>query len=184
MRLRLDLFAQGLADEHQSAELNDVAGTMDRAIQRLGLAVSELHPPLRDAIGLISVIRFMLRELAEFAGIETHLDERLSEELSPETCGIVYRIVNECLTNIRKHARARNVVVAMESSVAGILVAVEDNGTGFDKGRIEHDPVNHIGLQLMRERAEAAGGWYRVESVPGRGTTIELWLPASPEPKR
>jgi PAS domain S-box-containing protein len=180
LKPRLQVFIQGLADAKESAELTDIAATMDRAIDRLGLVVSELHPPLRDASGLISLVRFMLRELAEFAGVASHLDERIRDELSPETCRIVYRIFNECLINIRKHARARNVVVAMESTTAGILVAVEDNGTGFDVARVDEDPANHIGVQLMRERAEAAGGWYRQESTPGLGTTTRFWIPSSP----
>jgi signal transduction histidine kinase len=129
---------------------------------------------------LISVIGFLLRDLAELGGVVTHLDERVSGQLSPETCTIVYRILNESLTNIRKHARARNVVVAMESSEDGILVAVEDDGAGFDIARIDQDPASSIGLQLMRERAESAGGWYRQESGPVRGTTIEFWIPSSP----
>ena len=127
---------------------------------------------------LIEEIRSMLRELTN-EGVISHLDDRIRDDLSPMMSGIVFQVVNECLTNIRKHARARNVVVAMESSANGILVAVEDNGTGFDVARIDQDPAHHIGLELMRERAEAVGGWYRVESAPGRGTTTEFWIPSS-----
>jgi PAS domain S-box-containing protein len=180
LKLRLYLFIQRLADEQKAAELTEVAEAMDRTTHRLGLVVSELRPAMQDISGLTSEVRFMLRELVEYEEIVTHLDERVSDELTPETCRIVYRIVNESLTNIRKHARARNVVVAMESSEGGILVTVEDNGTGFDVAGIDRDPVNHIGLLLMRERAEAAGGRFRVDSTIGEGTTIEFWIPSIP----
>ena len=183
LKIRVDELIPDLSDERQAAELTDVADTMERAIDRLGLIVSELRPPLRDASGLISVIRFLLRELAESGDVTPHLDDRVREEVSPETGAVVYRLINESLANVRKHALARNVVVAMESSEGGILVTVEDNGKGFDVARIEQDPAHHIGLQLMRERAEGAGGRYSVESAFGDGTTVEFWIPSPLGPR-
>jgi signal transduction histidine kinase len=130
--------------------------------------------------GLISVIRALLQELAEPGDITVHLDDRVREELSPETCEIVCRIVDECVTNIRAHAHARDVVVAMESTADGIQVMIEDNGTGFDVAKVGRSPTGDASLRTMRERAEASGGWYRVDSSPGNGTTTEFWIPSSP----
>lgn len=124
-------------------------------------------------------IRRLLQSVAEGSGIATHLDDRLDEEPTSEARTVVYRIVEEALTNVERHARARGVVVAVERQAAGVLVTIEDNGAGFDPVDVFELSAEHLGLQVMRERAQMSGGWLRANSAIGFGTTIEFWIPSS-----
>ena len=92
---------------------------------------------------------------------------------------MLYRIVQEALANVRKHARASSVSVLLEERQGGFNVRVEDDGEGFATGEMGPLP-GHLGLPGMRERAELAGGWSRVNSSPGAGTVVEAWVPAEP----
>jgi signal transduction histidine kinase len=83
------------------------------------------------------------------------------------------RIVQEALTNVRKHARAEHVTVCLEPNRRGLLLTIVDDGVGFRRSRHQHS----FGLQTMAERANSAGGTLAVHSEPGVGTTVELWLP-------
>jgi signal transduction histidine kinase len=108
------------------------------------------------------------------------LDDRLSGVvLTPEVLMVIFRIVNEALSNVRRHAAARHVVVAMEPADDGVRVTIEDDGRGFEPSITEeHDP-GHWGLRSMQERARLAGGACQVRSAPGFGTTVELWVPSA-----
>ena len=89
---------------------------------------------------------------------------------------ILYRLAQEALTNVRKHARASTAAVLLDERDGGYRLRVTDNGVGF---KVEDaSPVpGHLGLAAMRERAELAGGWLRIESAVDAGTTVECWLP-------
>ena len=126
---------------------------------------------------MAEAVRSLLRNLVEPSGIETHLDDRLSDEPSTEALVVVYFIVREALINVRQHAHARNVVIAIETNNEGILVTVEDNGAGFDT-KTDPQLPGDLGLEVMLERAERAGGWLRADSAIGFGTTIAFWIPS------
>jgi signal transduction histidine kinase len=89
---------------------------------------------------------------------------------------LIYRNVREALANARKHARANAVLVEFLDIADGCLVRIVDDGVGYHPADIEDRP-GHLGLVLMRERAELAGGWCRIESSPGSGTIVEFWVP-------
>jgi len=94
---------------------------------------------------------------------------------------VVYRIVQEALTNTRKHARARRVDLLVESTDGGVRVRIADDGVGLPEGQSDRSAPGHMGLSAMRERAEMAAGWWRIESAPGRGTVVEFWVPGDPD---
>jgi signal transduction histidine kinase len=97
--------------------------------------------------------------------------------LSPEIETALYRIVQEALTNVQKHARARSVSVVLLQSGTQISAVIEDDGSGFEVGAIS-DPANHrLGMLGMRERVELVGGSLVVESSPGLGTTVISRIP-------
>jgi signal transduction histidine kinase len=84
----------------------------------------------------------------------------------------------EALTNVSKHARASMVEVLLERRGVGVAVRIRDNGEGFDLPAPDAPPEpGHIGLISMRERAEAAGGRFALVSEPGKGTTVDFWMP-------
>jgi signal transduction histidine kinase len=86
--------------------------------------------------------------------------------------------IAEALNNVEKHARATRVRVVAETADRGIRIQVSDDGTGFVVAESARVP-GHIGLVAMRERAQLAGGWCRIDSDPGTGTKIDFWVPMS-----
>ena len=106
----------------------------------------------------------------------------MDEEPPPETRTIAYRIIQEAVANARKHSGAKGVDVLLASEDGGLQVRISDNGKGLEASE---SPPGHMGLSAMRERAEMAGGWLRVdghEQQQGKGTTIEFWLPGPTDP--
>ena len=90
---------------------------------------------------------------------------------------LLYRIAQEAVVNARKHAEARSVRIEVVEAADGVVVRVIDDGRGFVPDLQSEPEPGHLGLSTMVERAELAGGWARVISAPGQGTTIECWLP-------
>jgi signal transduction histidine kinase len=105
--------------------------------------------------------------------VEARLDGR---RLSPETETSVYRIVQEALTNVVKHADARHVSVVVTRKERSVSVVIEDDGRGFDPDSVRHDA---LGLLGMGERVELLNGVLLVESSPGAGATLVIELPLS-----
>ena len=91
----------------------------------------------------------------------------------------VFHIVQEALANVRKHSKAKNVRVLVRSDdEANYLVLVEDDGQGIQEPEVTARPGEHVGLSIMRERAEKLGGAFNIESEPGEGTRVELTFQA------
>jgi signal transduction histidine kinase len=125
---------------------------------------------------LVAAVRLYLEQAGTEAGIDIALDHRLLTEPGATTRLALYRIVQEAVTNVRKHAEARLASVTIEEREGGILVRVTDDGVGFDASN--GSPPGHLGLSAMREHAEIAGGRLSIRSRPREGTTIEAWVPA------
>lgn len=178
--IRLGILHNQIPDE-QSAQtaLAELEEAVSDATTRLRNLAFELHPRALDWPGsLRTVLRESLRLLAENAGVEVTLDEQVTDEPSPEARAICYRIAQEALANVRKHANATKVDVLIESSDDGIHVRIQDDGIGFPASR-SIDPPGHLGLASMKGRAELAGGWWNVQSSPGQGTVVEFWVPTT-----
>jgi len=147
------------------------------AVARLRTMVFELRPPTLDEEGLVSALQLYLEEFQLDSGIRYTLRNELRDEPSVSVRTVVYRVAQEALTNVRKHARASRVTVSLKPARDGISLTVEDDGIGWQLG--DGDPgLRHIGVSEMRERAEIAGGTLTVRSGSGHGTVIHLWVPA------
>jgi signal transduction histidine kinase len=156
---------------HQAQSL---LGQTEDALRRL---LFEVRPPaLEDPEGLSESIRDRLAMFRSLTGIEAELELDLPEGLSYEFKSTVFRQLAEALTNIEKHARATRVQVRVTASDGGVHGLVADNGKGFVVAERNNLP-GHLGLLALKERALMAGGWYKIESQPGLGTTIEFWMP-------
>ena len=179
LRLRLqDQAARRILDKLQEA--------LTLSSSHLRQLIFDLRPSALQDGSLGTALRAYLEHMHAEAGIAYRLDDRLSAWAPDSVALLIYRNVLEVLANVRKHARASTVTVELLDLEGGYLVRIVDDGVGYDPADIEDRP-GHLGLVLIRERAELAGGWSRIESSPGTGTTVEFWVPlgvSSTEPDK
>jgi signal transduction histidine kinase len=147
-------------------ELRDRVVTTLQDVRRLAV---ELRPKVLDDFGLVSALERLAETFDEATGIRVQVETLTSERLPGEVETTLFRIAQEALTNVVKHAHARNVTVLLTRREGTAAVVIEDDGRGFDP---EHVDSDGIGLVGMRERVALLGGRLRVESSPGSGTTI------------
>ncbi len=154
-----------------TAELRALVVDTLQEVRRLAV---ELRPKALDDFGLVPALKRLAQSARERTGLNVQVEARLGEiRLPPEIETAVYRIVQEALTNILKHAEARDVSVVLTRRGDVVVGLIEDDGKGFDvSGR--RDGVGLIG---MRERVELLDGSLAVDSTPGGGTTLVLELP-------
>ncbi len=170
-----DRSSEGLKGER----LTELRQNLRAAVESLRRVLFETRPPLLDEAGLVVAIRIYLRQIASEASFRYEVRSTLTREPVGQVRTVAYRIVQEAVTNIRKHAAAKMVSVTLMDEADGMLVRVRDNGRGFSSGDVVRAGRTHIGLLSMRERAELAGGWLEIDSTPGSGTTVAFWLPLS-----
>jgi PAS domain S-box-containing protein len=175
--LQLQALGGRLRDPRSTELLERLAATATESVGRLRQLVFELRPPLLDEVGLAAAIEQYARRAGELAGFVAQVSDQSAGELPDELRVVAYRIVQEALANVRAHAHAGRVAVRLEEVDGGLLARVSDDGVGFLPGVARRRPAGHLGLISMREQAAMAGGWCRVASAPGMGTTVELWLP-------
>jgi signal transduction histidine kinase len=144
-----------------------------------GLAV-RLRPTSLDDVGLESALGQLVAEWSARTGVraEFHAAGLGPRRLTAEVETALYRVVQEALTNVARHAHATNVSVVVTRADNLMSIVVEDDGTGFDAGAA---PKGRLGLVGMRERVELVGGTIDVESSPGAGTTVTLQIPIPAE---
>jgi len=130
--------------------------------------------------GLYAALQRYLTNIVQ-DGLQVHFDVRLYTRHSIETESVLYRIAQEALNNVTKHAHARQVEVVLESGENKIMMSVQDDGMGF--ALPTHDLTEHstksLGLKIMAERAQALGGTFEISAAPGSGTRIEVVIPIS-----
>jgi PAS domain S-box-containing protein len=175
--LQLQALGGRLRDPRSTELLSRLAATATESVGRLRQLVFELRPPLLDEVGLAAAIGQYASRGGELAGFVAQVTDESAGELPDELRVVAYRIVQEALANVRAHAKASRVAVRLEEVDGGLLVRVSDDGVGFLPGLVERRPAGHLGLISMREQATMAGGWSRIASAPGMGTTVEVWIP-------
>ena len=164
--------------------LQAVVRACDEALRLMRAAAAEarrlidgLRPPMLDELGLEEAIESLVERLRGTGPEIEYLHPRPLHELDPDVATAVFRIVQECLSNIRKHSQARHARIVVEPCADGIAVIVLDDGIGFDVGVI---PPDRFGLEGIRQRARLFGREAKITSGPGAGTRIEVTLPLNP----
>jgi PAS domain S-box-containing protein len=138
----------------------------------------ELHPRHLDTLSLASSMRAHIEEFADYSGLQVEFKEHNVPAHVPMPITIcVYRLLQESLENIRKHAQATRVSVRLEGDNTDLELSVSDDGTGFEYA----ENKKGLGLTSMQERVRALRGRVCIDSQPGRGTTIVVRIPASSE---
>jgi signal transduction histidine kinase len=160
-----------MLDEAQSLLLET-----EEALRRL---LFEVRPPALEVPGgFLETLRERVRMLRSLTGAELDVEIDLPEDLSYEYRSMLFRQFSEAIANVEKHAAATRVSIRLQSHDGGILGVVTDNGRGFVVAERDRLP-GHLGLLALNERALLAGGWNKITSEPGLGTTVEFWLPVS-----
>jgi two-component system sensor histidine kinase UhpB len=146
----------------------------------VGFRVWELRPTVLKELGLRAALTSYVRKWSEHFGIPArlHTSRSTDDPLTSELETMVYRLAQEALNNVAKHARADHVDVVLERGSENLSLIVEDNGVGFDPSNLE-TVGGGLGLIGMRERAALVGAHLQIESTPGRGTTVIVRAPAA-----
>ena len=160
-------------------ELNKIRETMQKSVKELRRAISNLRPIPLQEIGLVPAICEIIESLnQEGMKCSVETDEQLPVmSLAEETA--IYWIVQESISNIRKHSNATEVTVKLHACDGGIKIEICDNGIGFKTDVILNSSLmlEHMGLVGMQERAKLIGGSMNVDSTPGAGTSVILSIP-------
>ncbi|HEY7731688.1 MAG TPA: GAF domain-containing protein [Gaiellaceae bacterium] len=175
--LGLKTLEEDVTTEHgraSAAALRELVVSTLQDVRRLAV---ELRPAALDDFGLGPALERLVDTFAEKASVAVKLDNRLGDErLDAELETTLYRIVQEALTNVLKHADAQRVTIALVRQRGTIRAVVADDGRGFDAGASRRDALGLVG---MRERAVLIGGRLSIESTPGGGTTLIVEVPAA-----
>jgi len=187
LKLRLQVAARAeRRPDAQEGPLTQPLAIVDDLIARVRRISVDLRPPLLDEVGLVSALRAYLQSQAGLSGvaIELHASETPDEtpvRLPADHEIACFRIVQEAITNVLRHAGARRVDVRVARSARYVSLSIQDDGRGFDPVTLDEAAARgHLGVPGMRERILARGGQFRLTSSPGRGTTVEVELDVPP----
>jgi two-component system sensor histidine kinase UhpB len=174
--LRLQATAEHAPPELR-AELRETQGVATQAMEEMLRLARELRPAALDDLGLAAALRTLVAEFGRRAGIEARFIAEPDAVAGLDEDGqiVVYRVVQEGLSNVARHAAAGRVSVSAVGEDGDVVVLVDDDGAGFDLETTKRG----LGLTGMRERAVLAGGRVCVLSVPGEGTLVELRVPVA-----
>jgi len=180
---QLDNFVRkkhGLAP-NEGLFLKDLQAQLNRGLQGVQRFIQDLRPSLLDDLGLIPALRSIMKDLQEYDGMGTSLKVLGGERrFSAEVESLLFRIIQEALNNIRRHAQASEAQVVMEFAEDKVKITISDNGRGFElSGEVDDLPRSgKLGLAGMQERARLLGGTLAVKSTPGKGTTLIVEVPS------
>jgi len=164
-------------------ELATMENTIDKSLKELRRVLIGLRPPALDELGLSHALRQSLEHL-KTEGIDCRFREVGTPARLPSSIEIVvYRVVQETLTNVRKHAEATKVNLRVQFQADKLLVEIRDNGKGFDLSHTLDSAISvgHMGLLGMKQRVGMLGGNIKIKTGEGSGTTITLSLPIQPQ---
>jgi signal transduction histidine kinase len=149
-------------------------GVVEHSIVSLRRISEDLRPAMLDSLGLAAAVEHHVAQFSQRTGIPCHLSMNREEfELDDRLATTVFRIVQETLTNVARHAAATEVSVQIDETEDGIRLSMRDNGRGFSGA----NDKKTFGLLGMRERIAMLGGRLEIDSRPGHGTRIDGWLP-------
>jgi PAS domain S-box-containing protein len=157
-------------------KLNSMSELIDCTLAHVHTIVTELRPAVLDKLGLVAAIEWQSREFYERSGIVCELHLPTGDiSLDSYRSTAVFRIFQEALTNVARHAQATKVVIDLKSETGNLILTVRDNGKGIDERVI--DAPHSMGLLGMRERALSFGGTAEVASLPRQGTLVTVRIP-------
>jgi len=182
LKINIDLLQPALASQGNAealARVADSAALLESTMDTIENVMSELRPPMLDDHGLAAALDWHARNFSKRTGIAVAvrgIEPALRPALEVEIA--LFRIAQEALNNVAKHARAQHVEIALDHANGECVMSVEDDGIGFDGVEDASDkPKPGLGMVTMRERAQAVGGHFEVRALPGRGTQLTVRVP-------
>jgi two-component system, NarL family, sensor histidine kinase DevS len=166
---------RALEEANDDIDVDELRRLVVATLQDVRRLAVQLRPKALDDFGLVPALERLVQTFAESSGIRVELEARVGDERLPtDVETTLYRIVQEALTNVVKHADAHSVSILLVRRAASVTAVVEDDGAGFDPDSIRPD---RIGLEGIRERVELHDGRLTIESSPGSGTTLRIEVP-------
>jgi signal transduction histidine kinase len=172
--IRKSLLSHGLAE--QSAKVHEIELGASRIIRTVRKIATDLRPGILDELGVVAAIKWMTKNFQNRTGISCKVTVQGAEKISDATrATAIFRIVQEALTNVMRHAAASQVIVTLEKKDDSLIAEVKDNGIGIKEGRVFDS--KSLGLVGIRERALLLGGEAEISGKPGEGTSVRVTLP-------
>lgn len=162
-------------------EFRQIRTVIQETYQDVRNMLIDFRVPMKEGEGLGLAIQKYCQDYSARTGIATDffVDPDLPL-IEPIVQTPVFRMIQESLANVRKHARATQASVSVRGSASGLEVTVRDNGNGFDPRAVEKSDREHMGLSIMKERASKLGGSVRITTAPGQGTSVKIEIPLMP----
>jgi PAS domain S-box-containing protein len=162
-------------------ECHEMLGNLDQLVDNVRRLSRDLSPMILEDLGLSAALQRLIQDFSKHYRIEYWADESRIDDLFPSEVQVaIYRIFQECLTNIGKHSGARRLTVSINKAADRVSFLIQDNGKGFDPTQRRHQ-AQGLGLAAMEERVRMAGGVLSVWSQEGAGTKISFDIPYTPK---
>ncbi len=182
--LKLNLQRLKARPAGEGALLDDTIALVDHLVQQTRTLALDLRPSLLDDFGLVPAVKWYVERQAQRTGLGAEIVDRVGHARVPaEIETACFRVVQEAVTNVTRHARARHVTVELEIDDEGLLLVVRDDGAGFDAAAARRADAlgGGFGIVGMEERVALAGGRFELESAPGRGTVVRARFRLPPD---
>ena len=176
IKIHLGFISQSVADANTVSKITKVTAMVSDAIASVKRITAKLRPEILDELGLEATIEWYVKEFAVLNRVDVRLTLQPGIALPIEFSVTVFRIIQEALTNISRHARATRVYIGLSKKDDSINLRISDNGIGIGKDEIESK--TSWGIITMEERAKSVGGTFDIYSEPGEGTVVKVVLPA------
>jgi signal transduction histidine kinase len=176
--IRLKAMENLCQDDQLEENLHKMQDVVAETINRIRDLSYQLRPPSLEEFGFGTAIHALAEEMTSQSDIKVKIKEKLEQETPHDLALVLYRIVQEGLTNILRHAEAEQVKIDLHQDGNLVYLSIEDDGKGFDPTEIHpKEGKRHLGLISMHERAELIGGMMEMYSAPGEGTMIKVQVP-------
>jgi signal transduction histidine kinase len=178
IRLYLGMLEAQLSGRTAKAKIRETVSVVDRTIEGIRRIIARLSPLVLQELGLVAAIRKEAKDLAKATGVKARV--AIGEDvgrLAPEIEAAIYRVVQESLHNVAKHAQAKSASVQMSRHENTVYLTIEDDGIGMPT-KVNSPRSHSFGLAGIKERIASLDGEVRVHSEKGKGTRLEIMVPA------
>src|SRR5688572_1168792 len=180
LKIQLEPLARPGGELAPRSRVDEIVDTVQHTLERVRQLSLSLRPPQLDDLGLAAALRSHLDRQARVAAIQAHFEtEEAPQELAPDIETACFRVAQEAINNVLRHARARNLWVRLFTAGGRLAISVRDDGRGFDLEEVRARAANgaSLGLVGMEERMALAGGSFELRSSPGQGTVLLATFP-------